>query len=273
MLLSPLPALAFIPAPPIHNLHVGPLTLHIYGLIIGIGIIAGLRLMEHVLAKFEVDVSQFMSVMLPGVIGGFIGARLYHVLSEPVRYATHPGDIVAVWHGGLGIYGAVVGGTLTVWWRVRRIGGTFADWADAAAVGLPLAQAIGRWGNYVNQELFGRPTDAPWALRVDPFFRPAAHANDCCFHPTFLYESIGCLLLCVLLYTVATRWKHRSAGSIFLMYILGYSIIRIGMETLRIDTSHTFLGMRQNFWVSLTMGIGSIIALARVRVRSRAAQS
>ena len=264
---------ATIPPPPVHNLALGPITLHVYGLIIGIGIIAGLRLMEHVLKRFEVDVTQFMSVMLPGVIGGFIGARLYHVLSEPIRYAQHPADIIAVWNGGLGIYGAVVAGTLTVWWRVRRIGGRFADWADAAAVGLPLSQGIGRWGNYVNQELFGRATDLPWALRVDPQFRPATYADRCCFHPTFLYESLACMLLCAALYTVARRWGHRIPGSIFALYLLGYSVIRISMETLRIDTTNTFLGMRQNFWVSLGVAIGSLVTLMVLRARARAARA
>ena len=246
---------ALIPEPPIRDLTFGPLTLHMYGLIIGIGIIAGLRLMERVLGKLDVDRTHFLGVMVPGIIGGFVGARLYHVLSEPVRYAHHPGDIIAVWNGGLGIYGAIIAGTAVVYLRVRRIGGNFAQWADAAAVGLPLSQAIGRWGNYVNQELFGRPTDLPWGVQIDAFHRPTGFSGTCCFHPTFLYESLGCLALCIVLYVAATRWPSRPTGVIFPLYLIGYSVLRMGMELLRIDDAHTFLGMRQNFWVAAATAV------------------
>lgn len=266
----PLTSLATIPEPPIHDLTVGPLTLHIYGLIIGIGIIAGLRLMEHVLGKLDVDRTHFLAVMVPGIIGGFIGARIYHVLSEPVRYAQHPADIIAVWNGGLGIYGAIIAGTAVVYLRVRSIGGSFSQWADAAAVGLPLSQSIGRWGNYVNQELFGRPTDMPWGVQIDVFHRPGSFTDTCCFHPTFLYESLGCLTLCIALYLAATRWKQRPAGTIFPLYLIGYSLLRMGMELLRIDNTNTLLGMRQNFWVALVIAmIAATVLVMQLRRWSR----
>jgi prolipoprotein diacylglyceryl transferase len=258
-----------IPAPPLHNIELGPLTLHVYGLLIGIAIIVAMRVAELLLTRWGADASTYMRVIIPAIIGGFVGARLYHVASEPVRYAREPLEIFAVWNGGLGIYGAVLGGALVVWWRVRQLDGSFADWADAVAVSLPLAQAIGRWGNYVNQELFGRPTSLPWGLEVDPAYRPAAFTDDCCFHPTFLYESLANLALFGVLLLIAVRWKTRIPGTIFATYLIGYSAIRIVVEGLRIDTAHEWLGMRQNQWVALLILISATVTLVILARQSR----
>jgi prolipoprotein diacylglyceryl transferase len=197
--------LATIPPPPFRNIELGPLTLHGYGLVIGIAIVSAIWVTEWGLKRQHVDPSRFTAMALIAVAAGFVGARLYHVASELPRFLDHPEDIVKVWEGGLGIYGGVLLGALVGLWVAPRFGIPRRAAADAAAVGIPLAQAIGRIGNYLNQELFGRPFDGPWALEVDPARRPIDYAQQATFHPTFLYEALGNLAVAALMFVLLRR--------------------------------------------------------------------
>jgi prolipoprotein diacylglyceryl transferase len=245
-----LPALATIPPPPFRNLELGSVTLHGYGLVMGIAIVVAISIAEWGLKQQHVDTSRFTPFALVLVVSGFVGARLYHVASEPVRYLHHPGDIVRIWEGGLGIYGAVAGGAIVGLWTSPRFGIPRRAIADAITPALLFAQAIGRLGNYLNQELFGRPFDGPWALEVDPAFRPEQHAADATFHPTFLYEMVGTALLGVLFAVLLKRWRSRTPGILLPLYVSAYSFVRLLVEPLRIDEAHHWLGLRQNVWVA-----------------------
>lgn len=248
--------LATIPAPPFQNLTVGPLTLHGYGLVIGIAIVVALAITERVFGWLGGPVDRVNGVAMVAILSGFVGARLYHVASEPTRYAQDPLEALRVWHGGLGIYGAVLFGLLGAWVACQAAGISIARFADAVAVALPLAQSIGRWGNYLNQELFGRPTSLPWGLEVDRPFRPYGALESCCFHPTFLYESLLNLLLSGLLlwWIRSTRNSGRRApGTAFCAYLVGYSLLRLFVENMRIDPTNVAFGLRQNQWVSITL--------------------
>ena len=266
---TPSALLASIPPPPFQNLDVGPLTLHGYGLIIGIAIIAGLSLCEWGLRFQHVDTARFTSAGLLLVLCGFIGGRLYHVASEPIRYANDPARIPAVWEGGLGIYGAVLAGALFVVFAGPRFGLPPAAWADAAAPALLLGQAIGRWGNYVNQELFGGATNLPWGLEVTALRRPAGADADTLFHPTFLYESVANLLLCGIFLLLLVRWTGRAPGVLAPLYVAAYSVVRILVEPLRIDPAHEWLGVRQNVWVAGTLIILGLAVAAWMQLRHR----
>ena len=198
------------------------------------------------------------------VLPGFVAARLYHVITDNALYAdeTFPG-VFAVWNGGLGIYGAVVGGFLglLVFARLRGIGPL--AFADAAVPGVVLAQAIGRWGNYFNQELFGRPSDLPWAIRISPEKRPAGFADAETFHPTFLYESIWNVLVCLVLLWVARRFAGRlKDGDLLLLYVSLYSVGRFFVETLRVDPAFIIGGtIRGNLFVSSVLALGFAMIL------------
>ena len=195
---------------------------------------------------------------------GFIGARIYHVITDYGLYRDDPFPAVfLVQNGGLGIYGAVVGGFLglLIFARVRDI--SPLAFADAAAPGVILAQAIGRWGNYFNQELFGRPSNLPWAIRISPENRPLGFDDATTFHPTFLYESIWNVLVCLALLWVARRFADRlKDGDILFLYISLYSVGRFFMETLRVDPAFLIGGtVRGNLLVSSALALGFAMIL------------
>ena len=263
-------ALAYIPPPPVHNIELGPLTLHLYGLLIGLGVVLAINLTERLLRRQDVPVERLMTVLLPAVLMGFVGARLYHVASEPVRYAHDPGDIIKIWQGGLGIWGGIALGTITGLLIARRVGIPRRRLLDAVAPGIALAQALGRVGNYVNQELFGRPTDLPWGLEVNRVFRPAQYAGERYFHPTFLYEGLIDLSIGVALLVLFVRWKGRAPGVLFAIYVAAYSLGRFFVEGLRIDDAHSFGPFRQNEWLALTLFVlGTATAVVMQRRWSR----
>ena len=254
-----------LPSPPSPVIfEAGPFALRYYGLCIALGIAVATWLTGRELARKGYDDALALDSLFFVVPLGFIGARVYHVATDYGLYADDPiPDVFAVWNGGLGIYGAVTGGFLGVllfsWYR--RISPLV--FADAAAPGLILAQAIGRWGNYFNQELFGRPSDLPWAIRIAPENRPAEFADATSFHPTFLYESIWDLLVCLTLLLVARRFANRLRdGDIVLLYMSLYSVGRFFVETLRIDPA--FLigdSLRGNLLVSSVLALGSALVL------------
>jgi phosphatidylglycerol:prolipoprotein diacylglycerol transferase len=253
----PLLSLPSPPSPVIFE--VGPFALRYYGLCIALGIAAATWLTGREVARKGYDSTLALDSLFFVVPLGFIGARIYHVITDYDLYADDPiPDIFEVWNGGLGIYGAVAGGFLGVllfsWYR----GISPLVFADAAAPGLVLAQAIGRWGNYFNQELFGRPSDLPWAIRISPENRPTEFADATSFHPTFLYESIWDLLVCLVLLWIARRFASRLRdGDILLLYTSLYSVGRFFVETLRIDPA--FLigdSIRGNLFVSSVLALG-----------------
>jgi prolipoprotein diacylglyceryl transferase len=263
--------LATIPPPPFQNLELGPLTLHGYGLVMGIAIILAINVWDRGLRLQHVDTARLTTLAVLSVVGGFIGARLYHVASEPIRYAHHPGQIIEIWNGGLGIYGAVLGGGLVAIGLAPRFGIPRRACADAAAPALLLAQAIGRLGNYLNQELFGKPTTGWWALKVDERFRPVEYLDRTTFHPTFLYESLACLALFGLFSWLLRSWSSRPRGILLALYVTAYSIARILVEPLRIDHANHWLGLRQNVWVAGVLIVGSLLVAAFMVLRQRRA--
>jgi phosphatidylglycerol---prolipoprotein diacylglyceryl transferase len=264
-------ALLSLPSPPSPIIYeVGPFSLRYYGLCIALGVAAATWLTGRELARKGYDSTLALDSLFFVVPLGFIGARVYHVATDYGLYADDPiPDIFEVWNGGLGIYGAVAGGFLGVllfsWYR----GISPLAFADAAAPGLVLAQAIGRWGNYFNQELFGRPSALPWAIRIAPENRPTEFASAESFHPTFLYESIWDLLVCLALLWIARRFANRLRdGDVLLLYVSLYSVGRFFVETLRIDPA--FLigdSIRGNLFVSsvLALGFGLILFLRHSR--------
>ena len=179
-----------IPASPFSSLKAGPLELHAYGLLMAGAAGAGYALFKRGVGAAGLPTGKLAGIVLPTLAAGLVGARLYHVASEPERYEEHPVDALKIWNGGLGIYGGVALGALTGSVLARRAGLPVPKLLDAAAAAIALGQGIGRWGNYANQELYGTPTDKPWGLQVDPEHRPEKFKDRNSFHPTFLYESV-----------------------------------------------------------------------------------
>jgi prolipoprotein diacylglyceryl transferase len=254
--------LASIPSPSTGTLEIGPLSLNIYGLMIALGVVAGVWLFGRRLEEKGLGTREDANAIgLWGVIAGVIGARLYHVLTDWERYQDNLGDIVKVWEGGLGIPGGMLAGVLVGGYvgHVKR-GIPLGPGLNAVAPSLPLAQAIGRWGNYFNQELYGRPTDLPWALEIDPEHRVAGYESVATFHPTFLYESLWNFALCGLLLWIDKRYRP-AGGRLLAMYVLGYGIGRFWVEGLRIDAADEIGGLRFNQWVSIALIVGGGVYL------------
>ncbi|MFM7125271.1 MAG: prolipoprotein diacylglyceryl transferase, partial [Actinomycetota bacterium] len=257
--------LASLPSPGSGSLDIGPLELRAYGLMIALGVIAAVWLWGKRLVLAEVGTSDDASaVALWAVPAGIIGARLYHVATEWDRFSDAPGDIVKIWEGGLGIPGGmflgIVVGAIVI--RRRHMPLSMTMWAVAPA--LPLAQAIGRWGNWFNQELFGRPTDLPWGLEVDADkVASAGYAPGTLFHPTFLYESLWNLALVGALILVGRRLMARPhPGRLLAVYVVGYGIGRFWIEGLRIDPAKEGGGLRLNQWMALALIVGGAGYLA-----------
>lgn len=251
--------LASLPSPGSGSLDIGPLELRAYGLMIALGVIAAVWLWGKRLVLAEVGTSDDASaVAMWAVPAGIIGARLYHVATEWDRFSDAPLDIVKIWEGGLGIPGGmflgIVVGALVI--RSRQLPLSMTMWAVAPA--LPLAQAIGRWGNWFNQELFGRPTDLPWGLEVDADkVASAGYPPGTLFHPTFLYESLWNLALVGVLILIGRSLMTRpNPGRLLAVYVLGYGIGRFWIEGLRIDPAKEGGGLRLNQWMALVLIVG-----------------
>ena len=208
------------------------------------------------------------------VPAGVIGGRIYHVVTSPNDYFGEEGraiDAFKIWNGGLGIWGAIALGTLAAFLSYQRFARArelppFRFFLDALAPGIALAQVIGRWGNWFNAELYGRPLDAPWALAIPKQFREIGYLDYETFHPTFLYESLWCALIVVLLLSLGTRLP---AGSIFLLYIALYGFGRFFIEGLRIDSATSFAGLRLNQYLAALLFIGASAAFLRIARPSR----
>jgi phosphatidylglycerol---prolipoprotein diacylglyceryl transferase len=227
------------------GIDIGPIRIHYYGIILMLGALAGAWLASHEARRRGKDTEIVWDGLVWVLIGGIIGARLWHVLTPPVSmgktfldYLANPLDILKVWEGGLGIPGAVIGGALALYFFCRRRKLVFLEWADIAAPGLALGQAIGRWGNFVNQEVYGKPTNLPWAVHIDPAYRYPGYAEVETFHPLFLYESLWNLFLMGLLLWLGRRYDQwLKTGDLFLIYLIGYPLGRFFLEFLRLDVS------------------------------------
>lgn len=224
---------------------IGPLFLHYYGLIIMLGVLAGLRLAMAMGKRRGYSDETYWDLVAWMLIPGVLGARLWHVLMPSVSsgltfgwYLQHPGEILAVWKGGLGIPGGVLGGAFGIWLFCRRKKIPYPDFMDTIAPGLPLGQAVGRWGNFINQELYGRPSSLPWAITIDPAYRDPEYAEISTYHPLFLYESLYNLLVAAFLWKLDRSEKVKlREGSLFLIYLIAYPVGRFFLEFLRLDTA------------------------------------
>jgi prolipoprotein diacylglyceryl transferase len=256
----PLTLVASIPSPSTGALSIGPLELRAYGLMIALGVIAALWLFGQQLEDAQLGTrDDASSIAVWGVAAGLIGARAYHVVTDWQRFSDDLTSIPKAWEGGLGIPGGLAAGVSVGVWQASRRGIRPAVALTFAAPAIALAQAIGRWGNWFNQELYGRRTDLPWALEIDD---PTGYAPGTSFHPTFLYESMWNLALCGVLLWVQRRFRL-AAGRLFAAYLVGYGLGRFWIEGLRIDPAHDLGGLRLNQWVALASvlaGAGYLLA-------------
>lgn len=263
--------IAFIPSPSQGTWNLGPLPLRAYALLIILGIVVAIWVGSKRYVARGGSAGVIGDIALWAVPFGIIGGRLYHVVSDWQLYFAPGGSGIVgalrIWDGGLGIWGAVALGGLGAWIGARRLGVALPPIADAIAPGIALAQAIGRWGNWFNQELFGAPTTLPWGLEIAPQYRPEGYAEFETFHPTFLYESLWMLAVALVLIWADKRFRM-GHGRVFALYVLLYTLGRVWIEYLRIDTANTILGVRLNVWTSILVGLGALIYLivsARMR--------
>ena len=268
----------FIPSPPDSSFEVGPLTFHFYALCIIVGIAIAIWLGDKRLRAHDPHLTSVVAdVAIFAVPSGIIGGRIYHVISSPSDFFGSSGtflDIFAIWKGGLGIWGAISLGALGAYVGYRRVGQKRPDitlphflvFLDALAPGILFAQAIGRFGNWFNVELFGRPLDAWWALEVPAAKRPSALRAFETFHPTFLYEALWCSLLAFALILLSKKFLQ---GQVFAIYIAAYCLGRFFIESIRIDSANLFFGLRQNEWVSITVGVLALACFLRIRQKHK----
>ncbi len=252
---------ASIPSPSSGTLSIGPLKIHAYGLMIALGVVAAVWLLGRRLEQKGIGTrDDANSISVWAVIAGVIGSRLYHVATDWSKFSDNLGEIPKIWKGGLGIPGGLIGGIAVGAYMIKRKGIPVAAAIDCAAPAIALAQAIGRWGNYWNQELFGKATKLPWGLEIDDAHLPVGYAHGTLFQPTFLYESLSNFILAGVLLAVDKRTKVRP-GHLMAYYIMGYGAIRFVVEGLRIDEAHHVGGLRWNQWVSIAAIVGAAIYL------------
>ncbi len=239
-----------IPSPPVNGFHLGPVYVHYYGLMYVIGITLAILITQRRWRRMGGDPGLVGDVALWAVPAGIIGGRIYFDITTPQYIPHHWYGVFAVWDGGLGIWGGIALGAAAGIWRVRRAGANAGAFADAVAPALLVAQAIGRIGNYFNKELFGGPTSLPWGLYIPPGARPAGYLGFTTFQPTFLYELIFDLLLAAGLVWLGHHRAIKVPG-LFALYVTGYSAFRIFEESLRVDPSEHFFGLRLNMYVAI----------------------
>jgi phosphatidylglycerol---prolipoprotein diacylglyceryl transferase len=251
--------------------NIGPLFVHFYGIILMLGALGGAWLADREAKRRGLNSDLVWDALIWVLIGGIIGARLWHILTPPPSmvaqgittewYLRHPLDMLNTRMGGLGIPGAIIGGMIALYFFTRRRKTSFAVWADIAAPALALGQAIGRWGNFINQEVYGAPTNLPWAITIDPQHRLPEYQNIATYHPLFLYESLWNAANLVLLLWLGRKYQHRlKPGDLFITYLLVYPLGRFLLEFLRLDSAQ-IAGINANQTVSLIVALAAGVAL------------
>jgi prolipoprotein diacylglyceryl transferase len=264
--------LAFIPSPPSSGVHLGPLFVQIYGLMYVIGITLAIYVTARRWVAAGGDRALVYDVAVWAVPAGLIGARIYFDVTTPFDITPHIWwGPLAIWKGGLGVWGGMAAGAVAGVWRVRRAGASIGLFMNAVAPALLAAQATGRIGNYFNQELFGRPSGLPWALEISPAARvnagiPAVDLKYSTFQPSFLYELIFDLALAVFLVWLGHHRPIKPQG-LFALYVGGYAGYRIFEETIRTDSSAYFLGLRLNFFVAIAVSVAGLLWFILVQRR------
>ncbi len=253
---------ASIPSPSANGISLGPLDLRAYGFLIALGVLAGVWLAGRRLAEFGLNPEIIPNMALFVLPAAIIGARAYFVLTNWGRFSDDLGAAFRIWEGGLGIPGGVALGMVVGVWYLRRHDIPLPPVFTAVALGLPLGQIIGRWGNWFNQELYGRPTDLPWGLEIDEAHRLAGYENFELFHPTFAYEIIWNIGLLGFLLWIDRR-NVLKPGGLFAVYLIGYGIGRTLIETLRIDPVNSFLGIRLHIWAMVVFMVAAAVYLYR----------
>ena len=253
----------YIPSPPINSFHIGPLAVHFYALGYIIGITAAILITRRRWRAVGGDPDVVNDIALWVVPAGIIGGRIYFDITTPADIPHEWYGVFAVWTGGLGIWGGVALASLVGAWRLRRLGITVGPFANAVAPALLVAQAIGRLGNYFNKELFGKPTTLPWGLEIPYYYRvqggiPAQDLHFTTFQPTFLYELIWDLALAAFLVWLGHHAKIKP-WSLFALYVAGYSAFRIFEESVRIDSSVYFFGLRLNMYIAIIGTVGGLV--------------
>lgn len=229
---------------------VGPVTLHWYGLLLAVGILTAYILTRVIWLHSGKAIKELDELLFWLVLVGLVGARVVDIFFyEWWYFKDHLWEIFYIWQGGLAWHGGLLGGTLFLWWWSRQKKYSLIELLDIFAPGLALGQAIGRWGNYFNQELFGLPTNLPWGIPISATNRPVDFVGNIHFHPTFLYESLAlCLVALVLWYLAKKLWPQ---GSLFSLYLICTGIIRFLLEFIRVDEQNTLFSLRAGLWISL----------------------
>ena len=267
----------FRPQPVIFSL--GPITVYWYGLFMVLGILAALAVAWRLAKYYKINRDTLFDLAFWLIIGGLIGARLYDCCLQLPFYLQHPLQILQIWKGGLAIHGAIIAGLFIIWGFARRHKLNFWQLTSLIVPGLALAQAIGRWGNYFNQELYGLPTALPWGIPIDLFNRPATYITNQYFQPTFLYESLGCLLISALLIYLNSRALKKERLNIRFyilataLYMILYSILRFCLEFIRLDATPSLFGLRWPQIISLIIILFSALIIFNLHVLERKNQS
>ncbi len=251
--------LAYLPSPSTGVYQLGPFPLRAYALCIILGVVAAVVIGERRWVARGGTRGAVADIATLAVPFGILGARIYHVVTSPEPYLADPVRALYVWQGGLGIPGGIAGGFLAAYVMCRRRGLSRSAFADAVAPGVVVAQAIGRLGNWFNQELFGRPTTLPWGLTIDPDNRDAV-VGAVAYHPTFLYELLWNLGVAALLVWADRRWRL-GGGRVFALYVAAYATGRLWIEALRIDEANRLLGLRLNIVVMAVLLVGAVVFL------------
>ena len=256
--------LASLPSPPTNGIAFGPFDIRFYGLCYIAAVVAAVIIAGRRWAAQGGDARVAEDLALWGFPAGLIGGRLYFVVTSWNEVPDEWWGVFAIWKGGLGLPGGIAAGVLVGVWRARRLGLDVPRFLDAAAPGILVAQAIGRLGNWFNQELYGRPTDLPWGLEIEREFRPERFADVATFHPVFLYEILWDLGLAAVLVWLGHHSRIRPPG-LFALYVAGYAAFRIFIETLRVDPAKELLGLRLNFWVMAVVLLAALVWFARTQ--------
>jgi phosphatidylglycerol:prolipoprotein diacylglycerol transferase len=255
----------------IDGFQIGPLYVRFYGIVLMLGAVAGAWLATREAHRRGHDPEIVWDLLIYLIIGGVVGARLWHIFTPPpssieqgittVFYLTHPLDAVAIWRGGLGIPGAIIGGAVVLYFSARRHKLSFAEWADIAAPSVALGQAIGRFGNFFNQELYGAPTNLPWKLYIDPVHRLTGFEDVKYFHPLFAYESILNFANMLFLIWITRNYEDKlRKGDVLLTYLVTYPAIRFSLDFLRLDASQV-AGVNANQTVAAVVALCAAAAL------------